>query len=98
MFPSRLRMPPANLKPKRALVWFLSFVVALTALVGWTVWYEFLREVPQQFATDDEAFKYGSIGTEDSAGIPYWIWVVLPRVFPEYLPGPGGYSSLGVAW
>lgn len=28
----------------------------------------------------------------------YWIWVVLPRLFPEYLTGPGGYLSLGFAW
>ena len=29
--------------------------------------------------------------------MPYWIWLVLPRIFPEYLPGPGGYASLGIA-
>ena len=43
-------------------------------------------------------FKYGSIGAECDAGIPYWIFYVLPRIFPEKLPGPGGYASLGVAW
>ncbi len=43
-------------------------------------------------------FKYGSIGAENDAGIPYWIFYVLPRVFPENCPGPGGYASLGVAW
>ena len=26
---------------------------------------------------------------------PYWIWLVLPRVFPDLLPAPGGYASLG---
>src|SRR5262249_48087582 len=29
-------------------------------------------------------------------GVPYWIWLVLPRIFPEYLPGPGGDASLGL--
>ncbi len=43
-------------------------------------------------------FKYGSIGAEADAGIPYWIFYVLPRVFPDKLPGPGGYASFGVAW
>src|SRR3546814_2431983 len=43
-------------------------------------------------------FKYGSIGAENEAGIPYWIFYVLPRMFPEKLPGPGGYASFGVAW
>ena len=71
---------------------------------GYYSWYKLFREVPQVFATEEEAFKYGSIGGEDSQGIPYWIWVVLPRIFPEYLPGsesspkPGGYAALGVAW
>ena len=43
-------------------------------------------------------FKYGSIGAEQDSGIPYWIWYVLPRMFPDKLPGSGGYASLGVAW
>jgi mono/diheme cytochrome c family protein len=43
-------------------------------------------------------FLYGSIGTEGIEGIPYWIWLVLPKVFPEYLPAPGGYASLGLTW
>jgi hypothetical protein len=54
------------------------------------------REQPApQFASDQEHFFYGSIGTE-GGGIPYWVWLVLPRVFPEYLPGPGGYTALGL--
>jgi mono/diheme cytochrome c family protein len=42
-------------------------------------------------------FKYGSIGAEERSGIPYYIWIVLPRVFPEHLPDrPGtGYERLG---
>lgn len=43
-------------------------------------------------------FKYGSVGIESEEGLPYWIWQVLPRMFPEKLPGPGGYASLGVIW
>ncbi len=46
----------------------------------------------------DEHFKYGSVGIEPEEGIPYWIWQVLPRMFPEKLPGPGGYGSLGMIW
>lgn len=42
-------------------------------------------------------FKYGSIGTEERAGLPYWIWRVLPIVFEDKLPRrPGtGYERLG---
>jgi mono/diheme cytochrome c family protein len=76
----------------------LLVIVATGAAVGW---YKFFREEPQPAwvtATADMRFKYGSIGAEHDAGIPYWIFFVLPRMFPEKLPGPGGYASLGVAW
>ena len=45
-----------------------------------------------------EHFKYGSVGIEAEEGLPYWIWQVLPRMFADKLPGPGGYTSLGVLW
>src|SRR5258708_7391175 len=32
------------------------------------------------------------------AGIAYWIWLVLPRIFPEYQPYPGGYVAFGMTW
>jgi hypothetical protein len=43
-------------------------------------------------------FKYGSIGAERESGIPYWIFYVLPRMFPDKLPKPGGLAALGVSW
>jgi mono/diheme cytochrome c family protein len=44
-----------------------------------------------------EHFKYGPVGTEERAGVPYWIWRVLPKVFADKLPNrPGeGYERLG---
>ena len=54
-------------------------------------------ETPQ-FPDIVEQFKYGSVGIEAEEGIPYWIWQVLPRIFADKLPRPGGYSSLGVVW
>ena len=79
----------------------LLLVLLFVAVGGIIGWYKFLREEPQPnwvTATPDMRFKYGSIGAEHDAGIPYWIFFVLPRMFPEKLPGPGGYASLGVAW
>lgn len=77
----------------------LIVIVVSAGLVAFMAWYKFLREVPQPpFANDEMRFKYGSIGTENDGGIPYWIFYVLPRMFPEYLPGPGGYKSFGMAW
>jgi hypothetical protein len=76
-------------------------VLAIGAVVGITAWYKISRETPQpRWITADlrNNFLYGSAGAEGSAGIPYWLWLALPRIFPEYMPGPGGYASLGLSW
>jgi mono/diheme cytochrome c family protein len=74
-------------------------LLVILALLGWFAWYKFFRVVPQpQFNSADERFMYGSIGSEETAGIPYWILYVLPRVFPDKMPGPAGYASFGLAW
>jgi len=77
-------------------------IILVLAIVGGIIgWQKFFREEPQPSwvtSTPEMRFKYGSIGAEHDAGIPYWIFYVLPRMFPEKLPGPGGYASLGVAW
>ena len=77
------------------------FVVMLAIWGGFFAWYKFFREVDQpQWITEDAEmnFLYGSIGSENEAGMPYWIVQVLPRIFSDYLPGPGGYASLGLPW
>jgi hypothetical protein len=75
----------------------LAATVVLGALVASLVWVKFFRREPAPyFASDEEHFLYGSVGTEEQEGVPYWIWLVLPRIFPEYLPAPGGYAALGV--
>jgi len=89
--------------PKKKSWWKIALLLLVVlAGVGAAVgWYKFFREEPQPdwvTATPDMRFKYGSIGAENDAGIPYWIFFVLPRMFPEKLPGPGGYAALGVAW
>lgn len=72
--------------------------ILLIGIVGYVGWYNLFREVPTYYESPEEHFKYGSIGTEQAEGMPYWIWLVLPRLFPEYLPRPGGYTSLGITW
>ena len=49
------------------------------------------------FPDADDHFKYGSIGTEERVGLPYWIWKVLPTVFEDKLPKrPGvGWERIG---
>ena len=64
---------------------FLLFVLALGVLAGFAVWYKMFRVVAQPAwisADRRDSFLYGSAGAEETAGIPFWIWLVLPRIFP----------------
>jgi hypothetical protein len=56
--------------------------------------------VGSRVAAEDDIvthFKYGSVGTEETVGLPYPIWRVLPVLFAEHLPKrPGeGWEKLG---
>ncbi|MEE9354581.1 MAG: hypothetical protein V3U75_03235 [Methylococcaceae bacterium] len=79
----------------------LLILFILGAITAYIAWDRGFREHPQpEWVMQDEAtrFMYASIGAEWDAGIPYWIFYVLPRMFPEKLPGLGGYASLGIPW
>jgi mono/diheme cytochrome c family protein len=80
--------------PRRWIILLLLLVIAGVAAVTYVKFYR--RQPPPYFASSEEHFLFGSIGTEAQQGIPYWVWLVLPRVFPEYLPAAGGYASLGI--
>lgn len=73
-------------------------ILVIAGILGGIGWYKLFRRVPVHYASADEHFKYGSVGAEEPAGVPYLIWLVLPRMFPEKLPGPGGYTALGAVW
>lgn len=66
-------------------------VVAVRAVIFFNV------NNPETYDDIVEHYKYGSIGSEAEGGIPYWVWRVLPDLFPEYLPEkPGnGYERFG---
>lgn len=72
-------------------------VVLLLGAGAAGVLYFIHRNIPDTYASISDEFKYGSIGAEARSGVPYWIWVVLPKVFPDYLPDrPGtGYEKIG---
>lgn len=65
-------------------------ILLITILFLWPL----ISNSPVDYADIEDHFKYGSIGSEPVMGIPYWIWKVLPDMFPEKLPGKG-YQSLG---
>lgn len=85
-------------KWKRRLTAAGGLMLVVGAAMGATVWYKVFREVPQSFANAEERWKYGSLGGENDRGIPYWVWIVMPRIFGDKLPGPGGWGSFGLAW
>jgi hypothetical protein len=82
--------------------WRVALLVVIALAAAGTLYFilRFNRDEPVTYASPEEHFKYGSTGGERESGIPYWIWKVLPKMFPEYLPGktytPGTeYISLG---
>ncbi len=75
--------------------WFYAALILFGLILAG--YWRFLAEVPVDYPEITEHFRYGSIGSEEGNGLPYWIWKILPEVFPEYLPNGGekGYGSLG---
>src|SRR3977135_3748362 len=86
---------------KRKILVSVAVLAALGVLGGAFPGSNCFREEPQAdwiTKNPDMRFKYGSIGAERDAGMPYWIFYVLPRMFPDTLPTPGGLAALGVSW
>lgn len=94
-------------KLRTALAWV--GVATVLTLVGGGVYLavRLTDDEPVTWASDEDHFKYGSTGGERGwrkqfgFGIPYWVWVALPELFEEYLPGddPGpGYTAFGMIY
>jgi Cytochrome C oxidase, cbb3-type, subunit III len=72
-------------------------IFALLALFVTYFFWKFVPDAPVDYADINEHFKYGSIGSEPVNGLPYWVWKVLPDMFPEKLPAQGkGYEAFGL--
>ena len=67
---------------------FIAVIAFLMAIILWLI-LPFIGSGPVQYSNIDEHFKYGSIGGENTDGIPYWIIKVLPEVFSDKLDGEG---------
>ena len=65
----------------------VAVVVAVGAMVSLYLVSRFYRDDPVTYRAAEDHFKYGSLGGERYSGFPYWVWQVLPALFPEYLPG-----------
>jgi len=81
-----------------------GFVVAVMVIVTLAIFAVggaqfFLSPVLKSFADDEEFFKYGSIGNDGAAGVPYPLWVAMPKVCANHLPpGARGYEAFGFLW
>jgi mono/diheme cytochrome c family protein len=94
---------------RRVAIGFVALLIVALAGAG-GIWWKFFREAPQSLADDAARFKYGSLDGEAIAGIPYPIFMILPRIFPDLIEryategyGPakaayGGYGAFGLAW
>jgi hypothetical protein len=73
----------------------------LVAILGFIAYTNLFREVPVNYTSDEDLFKYGSLGTEKS-GLPFYVWEVFPKLFPEHLPagaqGMKPYACFGFIW
>lgn len=70
----------------------ILIVLAVAAAFGY---WRYIVEVPVDYLSDIDHFKYGSIGADTSAGgVPYRLWQVLPEMFPEYLPDSKAFLAL----
>jgi hypothetical protein len=77
---------------------------------GLLVWWKYFAAGDQAFTSDRDRFVYGSLNGELAAGLPYPIFMMLPRVFSDLVAqyatqgyGPkkaayGGYGAFGLAW
>jgi hypothetical protein len=76
---------------------YLLIIIFVLAILASLLFWKFVPNAPIDYVGITDHFKYGSIGAEPANGIPYWIWKVLPDMFPEKLPAPGkGYESFGL--
>ncbi len=77
----------------RLVIGLVSLVLVIVLLLAWPL----LTARTPQYSNINDHFKYGSIGGASNMGIPYWIWQVLPVMFPDYLP-TGDYRLLGTGY
>jgi len=76
---------------------YLLIILFVLAMIASLLFWKFVPDAPVDYVKITDHFKYGSIGSEPANGIPYWIWKVLPDMFPEKLPVRGkGYEGFGL--
>jgi len=101
-----VRDTPVEVALSRLRCRILCVIILLIVLVaGLVVLRRLTADKPVTYHSDAEHFLYGSIGSEPGGNPlapvggmlpPYQVFVVLPDMFPDRLPG--GYASLGLVY
>src|SRR5262249_51296695 len=77
---------PAEAEYRKRAIRFWLIVLVLLGILAAILYWRFVPEIPVDYADIGDHFKYGSIGSEAGKGMPYRIWRILPKMFPEHLP------------
>jgi len=86
-------------KPSAGRVGALLLSLLFLAMFVWGAATFLMAPIIPKQVSDEDHFKYGSIGNDGAAGIPYPIWVALPDVCARHLPrGAKGYAAFGFLW
>lgn len=87
---------------RKVLFGVLGTLLVLGAGAGYVIWDNLFRREAPQFDDIREMMKYGSVGQEVAAGIPFLVWRVLPTVFADKLPKGAdptkGYAAFGFVY
>jgi hypothetical protein len=97
--PSQPEMPPGRSRRWVRFTWLAVLIVAVGS--GLYLVERFTRNSPVDYPDDVTFFERGSTGGEQMDGIPYWVWVTLPEIFPEKLPDHRtgqGYAAFGMIY
>ena len=81
---------------KRNILVITGIILALgVTFTAYQFWLHLARKGPPAiFEQPEMQFKYGAVGLKQ--GFPYYLWVVMPEVFPDLLPRPGGWEVFGL--
>jgi len=92
---------------RRWLTWIGGVTVVFLAVIAVYAAKRLTDDTAVTYADARDHFKYGSTGGERGwkrqlgFGVPYWIWIAMPELFPDLLPDHKtgqGYSSFGMIY
>jgi mono/diheme cytochrome c family protein len=79
----------------RLLVAGLILLAAIVVTILYMRTAAWTHGTPVAYEDEVDHFKYGSIGSEGSSGLPYSAWQAMPRLFPEEFKGRNDYTAFG---